>query len=991
MEEGEPSSWSAAAFISAIQQEDQQQEEQNGGHMCHKMAPAVSLPSIFTRGSYRRYMNYLIKSHSSEKLHIDSPLKTADAPLRDSRLKTFRGNVRSTHCMKRDAVITDKTSSRSHADCSSNLCNTNAEVEKPPVTPVPGGDNTNYVVGNLNSRVNRGVSLVSLSPVSSDMKGPVVLTNSVETDGGVVVDNKGDAPFLSSQHPSSSGRAIASQSDEEVDETLSIREKCNTNENNKGRQRKTGAVGGGRSRSAGAAQEANDTVVGASTALRFPSVEKLIHRYTAMITEQKERVMAEKQAENQSRGKHNEGNIENKFSNQCKEFAGNSSRNKAVPLQQKHSKQPTKPVQGRHQVTLRSSDLSQYSRLAGHVQHREFVINSDDNSLKQDDDLHGRTERSRKHLQYYPNEAVEMSAGELQENKFQNIRKLHKEEISRAHQIQCECDSDRVEHKTSHFQHRDGLDFVTECRVQRENDYRTLDLEEHVRQWDVISGPTGHNTKMHHRPHKEKGHMEISESEYCNNCVNKQHQLCEGNNKEETDGALQETSESVTSLFIKSSTHVTQNISHVGSTTASAIQDEGHHKLMLPRASQRSVSPASDEGCSVVPPPECGLTPCSSEGDIVKTFVEKPTARWTWPPESDDQDAAELEGRVHRHEYGRCGSSDSAVCLLPSDDERRLQMKDARLPLRKVSVDSDVLDAITSRDPSCDKTMVFDRYMRKSSEVSFDLDNLQHIWRHGSFSSAGRRDSDGFPDSVSRQNSVDRSDTWFEEIRSNTTEAVCEDLCDSGIDRGTFLGRTGDLCWDVSSLDAKTGDFSADDDRYRATAANVCGYPWKCTQRRFSKPRSMISCESGVVDDEDCSRKSSTAEAVDGDEYRVELRRQSAQSFQTDDEESSANSQYRYWRTPSVVVSDYSDDGPYFTSVTLEELEQLQDVSSSDCASAASSVSGSVGVSVGDAEYGLRTPERKASDCSTCSTLSGDEDASCDAMLQPLRTRQKVG
>ena len=989
MEEEETSPWPAAAFISAVHQEEQQEEEQNGGHKCHKMAAAVSLPSIFTRDSYRRYMNYLIKSNSSQKPDSNSPIKTTDAPLRDCRLQKFGGNVRSTHSRKQD-VLTDKTSGHSHTDCSSNLRNSNSRVEEPLVTPVPGGDNTNYVVCNMNrnSRVSRLVSLVSLSRVSSDMKGPVVPANSVERDGGVFADNKGDAPSRSSKHPSSPGRTIARQSDAEVDETLPAREKCNTKESSKGRQRKTGAVAGGHSHTAGAEQEAGDTGAETSTVLRFPCVEKLIHRYSAMITEQKERVMAEKQGENQSREKHNQGNIENKFSNQCKEFCGDSSKRKAVPLQQnrepEHSMQPAIPVQGREKVRIKNSDHSQHAGLSEHVQHCEFVIGCDDASLKQVDDLHRRTEHPAKRLSSYRNE----TPGLLQETDLKNTSKFDREKNFRGHTVQCECGSDRVENKSSHSEHRDGRDYVTACREKRENDYHSLDLE-HLGQWDVISGSTDHNMKMEHQPQIKACRVQNSESVHCNNSVNEQEQVCEGNSKEETGGALQQTSESVTSLFIKSSTHVTQNISHVGGNTASAIQDEGRHKLMLPRATQRSVSPASDEGCSVVPPPECGLTPCSSEGDIVTRLVAKPTARWTWPPESDDQDF-ELRGRIHRHDYGRCGSSDSAVCLLPSDDERKLQMKDARLSLRKVSVDSDILDIITSRDPSCDKAMVFDRYMNKTSEVPFDLDSRKNIWRHGSFPSGCRRDSDVFPGSISSQNSGDRGDAWFEEIQNNTPEAERENVCDSGIDRGTFLGRTGDSCWDVSSVEEKTGDYSLDDDRYRATAPNVYGYPWKYRQRQLSKLRSMISCESGVVEDEDCSRKSSTAEATDDDGYHVELRRQSAQSFQTDDEESSANSQYRYWRTPSVVVSDYSDDGPYFTSVTLEELEQMQDVSSSDCASGGSSVSGSLGVSAGDTECGLRTPERKASDCSTCSTLSGDE-SSCDALLQPVRTRQKVG
>jgi hypothetical protein len=328
---------------------------------------------------------------------------------------------------------------------------------------------------------------------------------------------------------------------------------------------------------------------------------------------------------------------------------------------------------------------------------------------------------------------------------------------------------------------------------------------------------------------------------------------------------------------------------------------------------------------------------------------------------------------------------------LPGDDERRLQMKPPGGHLRQTSTDSDITDFITYDEKACEKAMVFDRYVDKASVASYELVNLQHARRHGSSSKDSRRECDIFPDAVGRRNSGDISDTWFEEMRVNANETSCDDVCDSGIDRETLLGNTGDSCWELGSVE---GNPSLDDKRYQSDTPRANnGYTCNYTQQ-LRKLRSMISCESGVQEDDDCSRKSSTAEGVEDDDddgYLMELRRQSAQSFQTDDDETSASSQYRYWRTPSVVVSDYSDDVPYFTSVTLEELEQLQDVSSSECASGASSVSGGAGVSAVYAECSLRTPERKASDCSTCSTLSGDEDASCDALLQPIRTKQKVG
>lgn len=88
---------------------------------------------------------------------------------------------------------------------------------------------------------------------------------------------------------------------------------------------------------------------------------------------------------------------------------------------------------------------------------------------------------------------------------------------------------------------------------------------------------------------------------------------------------------------------------------------------------------------------------------------------------------------------------------------------------------------------------------------------------------------------------------------------------------------------------------------------------------------------------------------------------------------------FRYWRTPSVVVSDYSDD---VVGLSLEDIEffrnQRKENSSSPDSSVHSSCSnlnycGST-ISNLDAEYILRTPFRKSSNCSTCSAFSGDED-----------------
>lgn len=88
----------------------------------------------------------------------------------------------------------------------------------------------------------------------------------------------------------------------------------------------------------------------------------------------------------------------------------------------------------------------------------------------------------------------------------------------------------------------------------------------------------------------------------------------------------------------------------------------------------------------------------------------------------------------------------------------------------------------------------------------------------------------------------------------------------------------------------------------------------------------------------------------------------------------------RYFRTPSVVVSDYSDD---VMGLTLEDIEYFRSQRKENSSSPESSLNSSCsnlnycGSSISnlDAEYILRRPFRKSSDCSSCSTLSGDEDA----------------
>ncbi|XP_055549282.1 uncharacterized protein LOC129732420 isoform X2 [Wyeomyia smithii] len=125
-------------------------------------------------------------------------------------------------------------------------------------------------------------------------------------------------------------------------------------------------------------------------------------------------------------------------------------------------------------------------------------------------------------------------------------------------------------------------------------------------------------------------------------------------------------------------------------------------------------------------------------------------------------------------------------------------------------------------------------------------------------------------------------------------------------------------------------------------------------------------------------------------------RRESAQSYVSD----SGVDGVRYVRTPSVVVSDYSDET--MCGITLEEIEYLRrhqlrrlsidcesDISAASSCSNLNYCGSSISALEGcDYQCGLRTPERKVSDCSTCSTLSIDEeDPALKQRLQELSIR----
>lgn len=138
-------------------------------------------------------------------------------------------------------------------------------------------------------------------------------------------------------------------------------------------------------------------------------------------------------------------------------------------------------------------------------------------------------------------------------------------------------------------------------------------------------------------------------------------------------------------------------------------------------------------------------------------------------------------------------------------------------------------------------------------------------------------------------------------------------------------------------------------------------------------------------------------------------RRESSQSCLSDVTYSENN--VRILRTPSVVVSDYSDD--IVCGITLEEIEYFRrhrlgrrfssdgrgvDFEDNDM-SAASSCSNlnycGSHISILDGlemnyNPGLKTPERKMSATSTCSTLSGGEDDEQDMPIAPTVTKKKV-
>lgn len=144
--------------------------------------------------------------------------------------------------------------------------------------------------------------------------------------------------------------------------------------------------------------------------------------------------------------------------------------------------------------------------------------------------------------------------------------------------------------------------------------------------------------------------------------------------------------------------------------------------------------------------------------------------------------------------------------------------------------------------------------------------------------------------------------------------------------------------------------------------------------------------------------------STQNDERKMSSRRESSQSCLSDNGDDCHR--IRYVRTPSVVVSDYSDDT--LCGITLEEIEyfrsirrgsidergeteyDISDVSASSSCSNLNYCGSHISIlDHSETGGGLRTPERKFSNCSSCSTLSGDEDDAFPIKLAEAIHRQK--
>nr|CAD7400007.1 unnamed protein product [Timema poppensis] len=465
---------------------------------------------------------------------------------------------------------------------------------------------------------------------------------------------------------------------------------------------------------------------------------------------------------------------------------------------------------------------------------------------------------------------------------------------------------------------------------------------------------------------------------------------------------------------VNPSSYSMSSASHVSTTPPTVPNIRSLHlPNVRSRCCSRSpcASTASDEGVFLAPPTHGGcscassLSPCSSEEDVGGKCGSKTCLRWDW-----GNKLQEAQG------HARCESSDSAVVLTPSDEVNNLRPC-SFISVAKLSIDAD--DGDLSREKNCtDKEGKF-----SNINSSWSKNILNHY----------------IVDEICNKDETDRineRDNFWCEAENNCrhrekqkepcSERLEEDDgggCDVFHREGWGGGQSVDCdvredqasCREGSCVMAEDNwddDIDDKDEELISISRSVSrddGVPYDALREDVTFEDTFDADGNGM---DEFSRRFEFRQKfgvnidalTNRDEFSdevglslVEHRRQSTQSFLTDDDESGAPP-YRQWRTPSVVVSDYSDDVPFFTSVSLEEIEQLRyknpihGSSASECSAVSSCVSHISDISYCGPllEYGLRTPQRKGSDCSSCSTLSGDDESGCEALLQSVQSKSKL-
>lgn len=209
----------------------------------------------------------------------------------------------------------------------------------------------------------------------------------------------------------------------------------------------------------------------------------------------------------------------------------------------------------------------------------------------------------------------------------------------------------------------------------------------------------------------------------------------------------------------------------------------------------------------------------------------------------------------------------------------------------------------------------------------------------------------------------------------------CSSSASGGSDDERFFERKLSVKRSGSS-DSAVGLTPSDDERPEAVFYSPYS-PRGSVDHTNVPTRTLIESQFVPCPNADLRKFSDCAVSEDG--RGADSRRQSVFTDDGDD------SRCRFWRTPSVVVSDYSDD---LVGLTLEDIEyfrsQRKEPSSSPDSSLHSSCSNlnycGSSISNLDSEHLMRKPYRKTSDCSLYS-LSGDED---DNNLQPVSSKERV-